>query len=410
MTTPCLDAPTAGPLGRTFGGLPGQFWFQWVGVLVNRLGMFVQPFLILYLTDARGLPAAQAGVLVAVWGAGSLVGPLLGGWLADRIGRRETMAGAMLAAAVALGALGAARSVPAMAVAALFAGITADLYRPANSALVADLVRPEDRARAFGLLFWAVNIGFAIAATAGGYLAGAGYGLLFAVDAATCAAFAGLIWFGIRRDTRPAVARRAGPPVGYRSALRDRILVALLGLTLLYATLYDQAYITLPLAIRDAGLPTSTYGAVIAVNGIVIVALQPFASAWLSRFQPAAVLAVSGLVVGLGFGATGLADGPVAFGATVALWTLGEIGMAGLIPALAAELAPPEARGRYQGLFTLSWGASALVAPVVGTAVYAGLAPAVLWTGCLTAGILLAVGHLVLGQAVRRRTALASAA
>jgi MFS family permease len=215
--------------------------------------------------------------------------------------------------------------------------------------------------------------------------------------------FAALIWFGVRQETRPARTVRGGSPVGYRTALRDRILVAMLGLTLLYATLYEQAYVTLPLAIRDAGLPTSAYGAVIAVNGVVIVALQPFAGAWLGRFRPATVLAVSGLAVGLGFAATGLAHGPLGFGATVVLWTLGEIGMAGLIPALAAELAPPEARGRYQGLFTLSWAASALVGPIVGTAVYAGIGPHALWSGCLVAGMLLAVGHLGLGRAVRRR-------
>lgn len=396
--------PPGGVFRRTFGGLPGQFWFQWVGMLINRLGMFVQPFLVLYLTDARGLSTQQAGLLVAVWGSGALVGPLLGGWLADRIGRRATMAGAMLAAAVSLAALGAARTVPMIAVAALFAGITADLYRPAASALVADVVRPQDRARAFGLLFWAINLGFAVAATAGGYLASSGYGLLFAIDAASCAGFAALIWFGIRRETRPARAARA-TQFGFRTALRDRALVSLLGLTLLYSCVYDQAYVTLPLAIRDAGLPASSYGAVIALNGIVIVALQPFSSTWLARFQPAHVIAVSAFVVGAGFASTGLVHGQWGFGATVVFWTLGEIGMAGLLPAIGAELAPPEARGRYQGLFTLSWAASGLIGPIAGTSLYGGIAPAALWISCLVAGTVLAVGHLALGRALRARSA-----
>ncbi len=396
--------PPRGLFRRTFGGLPGQFWFQWVGTLVNRLGMFVQPFLVLYLTDARGLSTQQAGLLVAVWGSGALIGPLLGGWLADRVGRRATMAGAMLAAAASLAALGAAQTVPTIAVAAFFAGITADLYRPASSALVADVVRPEDRARAFGLLFWAINLGFAIAATAGGYLADRGYGLLFALDAASCAIFGALIWFGVRHETRPARTAQSSQ-VGYRTALRDRMLVSMLGITLLYSTLYDQAYVTLPLAIRDAGLPTSVYGSVIALNGIAIVALQPFAGAWLGRFNPAHVLAASGLTMGVGFAATGLAHNQLGFGLTVVVWTLGEIGTAGLMFAIAAELAPPEARGRYQGLFTLSWASSALIGPVIGTSLYGGIGPEALWFACLAAGVLVAVGHLALGRLVRRRAA-----
>jgi MFS family permease len=183
------------------------------------------------------------------------------------------------------------------------------------------------------------------------------------------------------------------------------VLVAMLGITLLYSTLYDQAYVTLPLAIRDAGLPTSAYGSVIALNGIVIVALQPFAGAWLGRFKPANVLAASGLTMGIGFAATGLMHNRLGFGVTVVIWTLGEIGTAGLTFAIAAELAPPEARGRYQGLFTLSWASSALIGPVVGTSLYGGIAPEALWFACLAAGLLVAIGHLALGRLVRRRAA-----
>ncbi len=403
MTT--TDARPIPGRQRTFGGLPRQFWFQWVGMLVNRLGMFVQPFLVLYLTDARGLSVQQAGTLVAIWGSGALIGPLLGGWLADRIGRRATMAGAMLAAAASLAALGAAQSIPAIAVAAFFAGVTADMYRPAASALVADIVPPEDRARAFGLLFWAINLGFAVAATAGGFLASKGYGLLFAIDAISCVIFGALIWFGVRHETRPAPASKDTPKVGYRTALRDRTLVWLLGLTLLYGSVYDQAYITLPLAIRDAGLPTSSYGTVIALNGIVIVALQPFLTPRLMRFRPTTVLAAASFLVAAGMAATGLARGPVTFGVTVVIWTLGEIAVAGLLGAMTAELAPPQARGRYQGLFTLSWAASGLVGPVVGTAVYGGVAPAALWLSCLAAGFVLAAGYLYVGRSLEARDA-----
>ncbi len=412
-TTPCDERPLPPPprggvlrrgLGRTFGGFPRQFWFQWTGVLVNRLGTFVQPFLILYLTSARGLSIQQAGLVITVWGGGALVAPVVGGWLADRVGRRETLAGGMIAAGVSLAALGAVTSLPAIIVAAFVVGLTGDIYRPAASAHISDIVAPADRQRAYGLLFWAINLGFAVAAVAGGYLAQAGYGLLFALDALTCVLFGLLMWAGASRD-HPRAPTTGGPRAGYRTALRDRALLAILALTVLSATVYAQAYVTLPLAMRDAGLPASSYGAVVAVNGLAIVLVQPFAGVWLARFDPGWVLAVSSLVLGAGFAATGLASDGWAFAGTVLLWTLGEIGFAGTVPALVADLAPVEARGRYQGLFGLAFGASFVAGPLLGTAVYAGPGPAVLWTGCLLAGVVVGLGHLAVCRAARRRLA-----
>jgi MFS family permease len=165
------------------GGLPGPFWALWAGSLVNRLGQFVLPFLALFLTHARGYSIAQAGAVLTAMGFGSAVSQPLGGMLADRIGRRRTMAGGMGAAAAALVALGAAHGLPALCITAFLFGVTADIYRPASSAAIADLVEATLRPRAFALMFWSLNLGFAVATLLGGYLADKGYWLLFAGDA-----------------------------------------------------------------------------------------------------------------------------------------------------------------------------------------------------------------------------------
>ena len=78
----------------------------------------------------------------------------------------------------ALIALGYARGLVPLALAVIVTGFTIDIYRPASSAIVADLVGPRDRTRAYGLLFWAVNLGYSVAMVLGGTLARAGYGWL----------------------------------------------------------------------------------------------------------------------------------------------------------------------------------------------------------------------------------------
>ena len=76
-----------------FRGLPRPFWVLFAGMLVNRVGGFVLVFLAIYLTEVRGLSAAQAGAVMSVYGLGAIAGGPLGGALSDRIGRRSTLGG-----------------------------------------------------------------------------------------------------------------------------------------------------------------------------------------------------------------------------------------------------------------------------------------------------------------------------
>jgi len=394
---------------RTFGGLPQDFWYLWSGTLVNRLGTFVEPFLALYLTRERGLSISTAGLVLALLGVGGLLSQGIGGTLADRIGRRATLSLGMFSAAAAMLLLGSARGLPLLVLATFLAGLTLDIYRPASSALVADLVPPAERPRAFALLFWAVNLGFAVATTLAGFAAESGYTLLFLGDAATSALFGVLVLRGIR-ETAPAArwAARHGP--GWRSVLSDRVLLGVVGLQLASACIYFQVFFTLPLAMRANGLAASSFGLVIALNGVLIVVLQPLLAGWLGRLPRVPLLAASQLVMGLGFGLNSLAKSTPAYAAAVVVWTLGEIAGAALASSVVADLAPSELRGRYSGMFGMSFGAAAILAPVIGTAVFDRAGAVTLWAGCAGLGALVAGGTLALGSAIRARVAVAAPA
>jgi len=151
--------------------LPRTFWFLWAGTIVNRLGGFVIPFLTLYLTSRRGLSVSQAALMVSLFGAGSFAANLVGGELADRLGRRPVLLTSFFAAPLAMLAVGFAREAALIAGATLVLGFFTDLYRPAVSATVADLVPPEGRPRAYGYIYWAINLGAAFAPLVAGLLA-----------------------------------------------------------------------------------------------------------------------------------------------------------------------------------------------------------------------------------------------
>jgi MFS family permease len=406
---PFGDAELAAPpptrlppfLHTRLGGLPRAFWALWAGSFVNRLGTMVEPFLAFYLVAVRGLSLAATGAVLALFGLGSVVSQILGGVLADRIGRRPTLAGGMLATAAAMLVLGYVTTVPAIIAIVFVLGVTIDIYRPASQALLADLVGPADRARAYGLLFWAINLGFAVAMLLGGALSRAGFSWLFWVDGGTCVVFAVLVWRAVPEvRVRPAVRE----PGGFTDVLRDRVAVGSVLIVFGYGYVYLQAYTTLPLAMGRAGLPPSAYGLAMATNGIGIVLVQPLIGAWLGSRDASRVLAAGMTVVGLGFGLTALAGSTPAFAAAVLVWTLGEVLFAAVSSAIIADLAPPHLRGRYSGFYGTAFSVAALLGPLGGSRLL-GLASWLPWVTCAGLCAVSAAGALALGPAVRRRRA-----
>jgi MFS family permease len=382
--------------------LPRAFWALWVCQLVNRLGSFVQPFLVLYLTHDRHLSAGTAGAVAAAVGAGTVCAQLVGGWLADRVGRRLTMLICFFGTAAALILLGSSREMVMIWVSAFLVGLLGDLFRPAVQATVADLLQPTERVRAYGLLFWAINLGFSVSTVSAGVLASVGYGLLFWLNAGT-SVIAGVVIWAMVPESRPVldetVPRR--PLLGV--ALRDTVFVLMILIQIGYATIYFQGYSTLPLAMAGDGLQSGTYGLVIAMNGVVIVLIQPFLGKWMVKLDRPKLLAASMLVVGLGFGLGAVVHSWWGYGLSVVVWTIGEIGFAAVIGAVFADLAPIDLRGRYLGLSGMAFGVGTVIGPLAGTNALEHFGPTATWIGCAVLGVVIFIGQYSLAPALHAR-------
>jgi len=382
--------------------LPRLVWALAATHFVGRAGGVVRSFLVLYLTQAQHLSPATAGTVVAAVGLGDVGSQLLGGWLCDRIGRRATMLAGFVGSAAALAALGSADSLPGIWAAAAGVGLTIELFRPAGSAAVADLPTRQ-RIRAFGMLYWAANLGYSVATVLAGVLARHGYGLLFWINVAASLAAALIVWRQVpeTRPAGPSRTRRALLPV----VLRDRLMVAMLVLHVGYFTLFLQTFTTLPLLMTARGLGTATYGAVLALNGIAVVTLQPWAVRLLAGRNGAAVSAVSMLLAGLGAALGAVSDSTAGFAASVLVWTLGQIGIAVRFGDTFADLAPAELRGGYLGLASTTWSVGAVLGPLAGTALLETAGAAGLAAVCAIGGIALFAAQRALAPALHRRTA-----
>lgn len=370
-------------LRENLRSLPRAAWILFGGTLINRFGTFVMPFLAIYLTR-EGYSATRAGLAVSAYGAGHIIASMLGGHLADRIGRRHTIALSMFGSAVTMLALSQARAYPTIVALTFLVGMAGELYRPAASALLGDLVTPEQRIAAFGMYRFAINLGFAAGPATAGFLADRSFFLLFAGDAITSLLYGVVALVALPHGLRSS-GKEEKPAEALRVALRDRPFVLFLMATACVTWIEFQLHSTVPLYIQSLGYSMSTYGSLMSLNGVMIVLFELAIIAWTQRFAPQPMIAIGYMLTGIGIALTGLAQSIPALVVTVVIWTIGEMIYAPVTGAFVTALAPERYRGRYMGLWILMWSFGMLMGPFLGTLLYE-YNPVYLWTACAVAG------------------------
>lgn len=363
-------------------GLPRAMWALALSTLVNRLGTMVLFFLALYLVQARGWTEAQAATAMALNGLGSLAASPFSGWFADRFGHRRTLAWSLgLSAALLLLLPFARERLLLLALIALWAGAT-QAYWPASAALITDLVPPANRKQAFVLHRLASNLGIAVGPALGGLVAHASFAALFWIDGLTTFAGLGVLLAGVR------VPPAAPAPRTSASGWRDRHLLRFL-LGLLPATVvFTQIHGSFPLWVcRGLGHDPLTFGLLLTLNTVIILFVEVDLNRRLASWTHGRQLALGALLIGLAFGSLAFLKPLPLLAVAVVILTFGEMVYLPASTDAVASLAPPDRRGEYLGLYSLTWTLAMTLGPWLGLLVYARPGPPVLWAGCAVLGL-----------------------
>jgi len=358
--------------------LPSPVRLLIAGALVNRIGGFIVPYLAIVLRREFRLSASEVGLLLTCYGAGSLVSVLTGGVVADRIGRRLAMMASLFGGGALACLMGVAPSIRVFVPLLVVFGFVADLYRPAASSVIGDLLPPAQRALGFAALRTAINLGFAVGMAVGGLLADWSWRVMFAADGVTTILY-GLIIYLFVPETRPGARGSARPETG-PSPWRDPVCLQLALTSFCFALAFHTNVTALPLTITvSAGYPAPVYGCLVGLNGLLIVLFEMSATDALRRFRRLRVAAVGMLLVGLGYAVTGLVLHWAWFLLTVVLWTAGEILSSPQKLAFIADWSPAESRGRYLGLIQATWSLATAVNPILFLPLYARLGERAFW-------------------------------
>ena len=359
--------------------LPRPVWILFLGTFINKFGAFVVPFLALYLTRT-GYSLTDAALAISAYGIGNLVASVLGGHLADSFGRRKTIVLSTFSGAAAMLLLSQAHSLAAIVGLAAVTGLAGELYRPAASALLADLVPPDQRVTTYSAYRLAFNAGWAFGPATAGFLAERGYFWLFAGDAATSAAFGLVALIALPRGVRGSKS-----DTGWSEALKvlrhDRNFHQVLIAVFAIALVFFQMASTFSLHVTELGFSAATYGGLISLNGGLVVLCELPLTTITRRFPARRVMALGYLLAGIGFALNAFAHSIPALAVCVVVFTLGEMVAMPVSAAYVADLAPENMRGRYMGAFGFAWATGLVTGPALGLKLFA-YNPVLLWIGC----------------------------
>ncbi len=374
-------------LRENLRALPRGAWILFLGTFLNKFGTFVLPFLAIYMTRL-GYTSAQAGLAIGGYGVGTLGACLLGGYLADRFGRRKTIVLSMFSVALAMLCLSQVRSLPLIVLLSGLAGLTGELYRPASSALLADLVPAGQRVTAFAAYRMALNAGWAFGPATAGLLAKKSFLWLFIGDAATSVLYGLVAWFALPAGLRGFRANNTLRET-WDAVRTDQRFRQVLFASLAVGLVFVQVFSTMSLQITRSGFSPSVYGLVISLNGVLIVLCELPLTTFTKRYPARRIMALGYVLIGAGFASNALPRTLTLLVLTVVLFTLGEMVSMPVSGAYVADLAPAHQRGLYMGTYGLVWSVAFICGPSLGTLLFTA-SPVALWSACGLLGVLAA--------------------
>ncbi|MDD3904868.1 MAG: MFS transporter [Sphaerochaeta sp.] len=391
-----------------YRGLPQPIYVLFFATIINGLGIFVYPFLALYLTQRLGYTPLQAGYFMTFASVLYVPGSFLGSKLADTFGRKPVMVIFQLLMDVCFILCGFFEGTDMVPYLVLLGLLFDGAVDPAREALKTDVTNQENRQVSFSLIYLGHNVGYAFGPVIAGYLFFAAPSWLFWGNAAAGILSVLLVILKVKEskpskelieESKSWKTTEKGEEGGLFKALftRPKLLFFALSVTF-FSYAYSQTLFALPLLTTDLfgtkGAPL--YGRMMALNGIVVVLFNPLLVSKLRRFHPLSNTVVSGLLYVVGFSLFAFAKLPLVFYLLTVVFTLGEIISATNEHFYVANNTPISHRARFSAILPIIMGTGHAIAPMVGGMIIASHSMSLLWLSTGLAALIGTIGVFII--------------
>ena len=364
--------------------------------IINVLFWMFFPFMAIYFSDHFG--KELAGVLLVLSQLIGVFTNLIGGYCADRFGRKKMMAISAFGQGLAFIGFAAANSPwfeSPMASFICFSllGIAGSFYWPASHAMVADVVPEKHRSEVFAIFYTAINISVVIGPILGGiFFFQYRFGLL--VASAIASFLLTILIQKLVHETAPNLvgeSRGHVKPKGkwtdavkeqlkdYRVIINDKaFLMFIIGgifvaqsfmqMDLLLAVyMSEKVPLQQIISLGDWSLVAKgeeAFGWIIAENGLLVALFTVFISKWMAKYYERNVFIISSIFYGIAM---------LVFGSSINLWvialgmlifTTAELMVVGIQESFISKLAPEHMRGQYFAAGSLRFAIGRTIAPI----------------------------------------------
>ncbi|MFD0939794.1 MFS transporter [Pedobacter boryungensis] len=385
----------------SFSGLSKETWLLSSVILLNRCGYMAVPFMGLYVTQALHRPASDAGIIISLFGIGSILGATAGGKLTDMFGFRPVQIFSSLIGGALFLVFSQVSHFNTLCVLAVLISFFYDAFRPANFTAIAAYAAEGKETRSYSLNRLATNIGWAVGVSMGGIIASFNYKLLFIVDGTVSILVAVAIFMflptvkGFRKAT---IEKMKGIVV--RKPWQDALFVKFILLTTVFATCFFLMFRVVPVFFKEVWhLDEALIGLILGVNGVLIALFEMIMISKIENKRPAVFYIVIGvLIVGLSFAVLML---PKFLPVVVALlsvicFTFGEMFAIPFINTFVIKRSNEFNRGQYAAGYTVGWSIAQVIGPTGGFYLAEKLGYNALWIGITILLLVCAYGYSAL--------------
>ncbi len=366
----------------------------------------VVPFMTMYLTQHIGVGIGKAGIVMSLFGAGSVIGALLGGKITDKTGFYTVQLFTLAGGGILFIVLGQMQSYTTICIASFVLSMVNEAFRPANAVAIAHYSKDENRTRSYSLNRLAINLGWAFGAALGGIIAAYNYQLLFWVDGITNIAAAFLLYFVLSPSKNSAVpSQKTVASLPVKSVYKDYPFIFFICLQVVFAICFFQLFTILPVYYKtQLHLSESFIGINMAFNGLLIVLIEMVIIFYLEGKRPHLYYIIIGvLLVGFSFMllnilTTGAASIAYAMMFTV---TMGEIFSMPFMNSYWIARTSNNNRGQYAALFTVAWSVAQIIGPFLGGLLVEQFSYRLLWWATAATCTVLSFCYLLLFKSTK---------
>lgn len=354
----------------SFSGLSRQTWILSLVILVNRCGFMAVPFMGLYVTQALHRSESDAGIIISLFGFGSIAGAAVGGKLTDVFGFRPVQIIAALLGGTFFLFFAMVEDFTWLCVLAVVISFFSEAFRPANYAAIASYAAKGTETRSYSLNRLATNIGWAVGVSMGGIIASFNYKLLFIVDGGVSVLVAVAIFFLLpakKLQHQTAQEKRA---MNVRKPWEDMPFIKFLILSAMFTTCFFLMFRVVPVFYKEVWhLNEALIGFILGINGVVIALMEMVMISKIeNKRSPIFYIVMGVIIVSLSFAVLLLPKFiPLVLAVlSILLFTFGEMFSLPFFNTFVVKRSNEYNRGLYAAGYTLSWSVAQVVGPTSG--------------------------------------------